>query len=253
MKDGPSIAPVAALAGDPARANMLSALSGGMALTASELAEEGGVTLQTASSHLAKLAAGGLVTTARQGRHRYFRLADDDVARMLEAIMGVAARTGHLRTRPGPRDPALRKARICYDHLAGEMGVRMLDGLLSARRIARSGDELHLTKNGTAFLREFGIDLDRLSAARRPLCRACLDWSMRRYHLGGALGAALLARFEELKWLRRENNSRVIHFTRIGETGFIETLGLATSSSQMVSSPQGAQRSQKIMARRACN
>jgi DNA-binding transcriptional ArsR family regulator len=226
VKDGPSIAPTAALAGDPARANMLSALAGGMALTASELAGEAGVTLQTASSHLAKLESGGLVTAARQGRHRYFRLADDDVARMLEAIMGVAARSGQMRTRPGPGDPALRKARICYDHLAGEMGVRLLDGLVGARRIIRAGDDLQVTKNGTAFLREFGVDFDRLYAARRPLCRACLDWSMRRHHLGGAVGAALLGRFEELKWLRRDSDSRAVRFTRIGEAGFAKTLNV---------------------------
>src|SRR5947209_8032370 len=123
MKAGPSIAPVAALAGDPARANMLAALLGGKALTASELANEAGVTAQTASSHLAKLKAGGLIVQLTQGRHHYFGLADRDVAMMLESMMGVAARAGHLRARPGPADPAMRKARVCYDHLAGEMGV----------------------------------------------------------------------------------------------------------------------------------
>src|SRR5437870_4864151 len=125
LKDGPSIALVASLAGEPARANMLSALLSGKALTASELASEAGVTLQTASSHLSRLEAGGLVTSLKQGRHRYFRLAENDVAEMLEAMMGVAARAGHMRTRTGPKDPAMRKARVCYDHLAGEMGVRL--------------------------------------------------------------------------------------------------------------------------------
>ena len=129
MKEGPSIAPVAALAGDPARANMLSALLAGKALTASELANEAGVTVQTASSHLSKLESGGLIAGVKQGRHRYFRLADPDVARMLETIMGVAARAGHLRTRPGPSDPAMRHARVCYDHLAGELAVQMFDYL----------------------------------------------------------------------------------------------------------------------------
>jgi DNA-binding transcriptional ArsR family regulator len=223
MKEGPSIAPIAALAGDPGRANMLSALAGGMALTASELAGEAGVTLQTASSHLAKLEQGGLVTAVRQGRHRYFRLAHDDVAAMLEAIMGVAARTGQMRTRPGPRDPAMRRARVCYDHLAGELGVRLLDSLVEGRRVTRKGDELALTRRGVAFMRGFRIDLDGLSGARRPLCRACLDWSMRRHHLGGALGAALLARFEALKWVEREHASRVLRLTPSGEAGFRRT------------------------------
>src|SRR4051812_7227788 len=135
MKDGPSIAPIAALAGDPARANMLAALMSGKALTASELANEAGVTAQTASSHLAKLENGGLVSAVKQGRHRYFRLADSDVATMLESMIGVAARAGHMRTRTGPGDPALRKARVCYDHLAGEMGVRMFDSLAKSRRL----------------------------------------------------------------------------------------------------------------------
>jgi len=220
MKDGPSIAPVAALAGDPARANMLAALSGGMALTASELAGEAGVTLQTASSHLSKLESAGLISVARQGRHRYFRLADDDVAQMLESIMNVAARTGQMRTRPGPGDPAMRRARICYDHLAGEMGVRLLDGLLRTQRIAQTGDALQLTPDGEKFMREFRIDLDRLAGARRPLCRACLDWSMRRHHLGGALGAALFERFQALKWIARDRESRALRFTPSGETGF---------------------------------
>src|SRR4051812_39496459 len=116
MKDGPSIAPIAALIGDPARANMLTALLSGKALTASELAQEAGITAQTASSHLTKLESGGLLDMVKQGRHRYFRLAQADVAEMLETIMGVAARAGHLRSRPGPSEPHLRKARVCYDH-----------------------------------------------------------------------------------------------------------------------------------------
>ena len=225
MKEGPSIAPVAALVGDPARANMLAALSGGMALTASELAAEAGVTLQTASSHLAKLETAGLLEVTPQGRHRYFRLAHEDVARMLEAIMGVAARTGQLRTRPGPRDPELRRARVCYDHLAGEMGVRLLDALVNARWIDRDGDGLRLTRAGESFVRGFGIDLDQLMSTRRPLCRACLDWSMRRHHLGGALGAALLARFETMRWMTRGNSSRAVRFTRAGEAGFNRMIG----------------------------
>jgi DNA-binding transcriptional ArsR family regulator len=225
MKDGPSIAPVAALAGDPARANMLAALSGGMALTASELAGEAGVTLQTASSHLAKLEGAGLISATRQGRHRYFRLADNDVAQMLEAIMNVAARTGQMRTRPGPSDPALRHARICYDHLAGEMGVSLLDSLLGKECVVRERDELRLTKSGVAFMTGLRIDIDELSGQRRPLCRACLDWSMRRHHLGGALGAALLKRFQELGWVARIDESRALRFTPSGEMHFVKTFG----------------------------
>jgi DNA-binding transcriptional ArsR family regulator len=219
MKDGPSIAPIAALAGDPARANMLSALLGGKALTAGELANEAGITAQTASSHLAKLEEGGLITGVRQGRHRYFKLAGHDVAEMLETMMGVAQRAGHTRTRTGPKAPELRKARVCYDHLAGEMGVAMFDGLTGGRLIA-GGETLRLTKRGEDFVRDFGIDLDALSGERRPLCKSCLDWSQRRSHLAGGLGAAMLDRFHDLKWARRDRASRAIHFSLEGERAF---------------------------------
>jgi DNA-binding transcriptional ArsR family regulator len=220
MKEGPSIAPVAALAGDPARANMLSALLAGKALTASELANEAGVTVQTASSHLSKLEAGGLIAGVKQGRHRYFRLADADVADMLEMMMGVAARAGHLRTRPGPADPAMRHARVCYDHLAGELGVTMFDALSRKGHIAVRGEDVHLTKKGEGFVADFGIDLEGLRESRRPLCKSCLDWSQRRCHLAGNLGAALLERVYDLKWAAREHNSRTVTFTKSGEMNF---------------------------------
>ncbi|HWE07515.1 MAG TPA: winged helix-turn-helix domain-containing protein [Rhizomicrobium sp.] len=216
MKDGPSIAPIAALAGDPARANILGALLGGKALTAGELANEAGITAQTASSHLAKLEEGGLITGVRQGRHRYFKLAGHDVAEMLETMMGVAQRAGHTRTRTGPKAPELRKARVCYDHLAGEIGVAMFDGLVKARLIA-GGEMLRLTKRGEDFARDFGIDLDALSGERRPLCKSCLDWSQRRSHLAGGLGAAMLDRFYDLKWACRDRASRAVHFSPDGE------------------------------------
>ncbi len=199
---------------------MLAALLDGKALTAGELAQEAGITPQTASSHLSKLEGGGLVTQVKQGRHRYFRLADDDVGRMLESMMGVAERAGHLRTRQGPAAPALRKARVCYDHLAGEMGVAMLDSLLANRRIVARADTLILGPAGDRFFREFGIDLDRVKGLRRPLCRSCLDWSMRRAHLAGALGAELLDRMQALKWISRPPRSRVILFSPGGERSF---------------------------------
>ena len=227
MKDGPIIAPVAALAGDPARANMLVALSGGKALTASELANEAGITAQTASSHLAKLEAGGLIARVKQGRHAYFRLANHDVALMIETIMGVAARAGHLRTRPGPSDPAMRKARVCYDHLAGEMGVQLLDSLVAHGHIANNKDALAITRKGEGFLRDFGIEIEALDSKRRPLCRSCLDWSMRRAHLAGALGDALLDRFYKLDWAKRDRKSRAVIFSPRGEKKFREAFRMA--------------------------
>jgi len=223
MKSGPDIAPLAALLGDPARANMLTALLAGQALTAGELAREAGVTAQTASSHLAKLTAGGLVVPRRQGRHAYYTLAGADVAALLEKLMNLAERTGHRRTRPGPAEPALRRARVCYDHLAGDLGVALFDGLTAKRVLARRGAELTLTRSGEGFVRAFGIDLEAARAARRALCKDCLDWSVRRSHLAGALGSALLARFTELGWARRERNSRVVTFTPPGLRAFEKT------------------------------
>ncbi len=220
MKTGPDIALIASLVGDPARANMLTALMGGKALSAGELAAEAGVSLPTASSHLAKLQAGGLVAVEQQGRHRYFRLTGPDIAQVLESMMGLAARIGHARTRPGPKDPALREARICYDHLAGEQGVRLFDSLQQRRFIRTASGRVELTEAGADFVAGFGIDLDRLRQSRRPLCRACLDWSVRRPHLAGALGAALLQRMAELGWARRETASRAIAFSRAGKARF---------------------------------
>lgn len=210
MKEGPLIASVAALIGDPARANMLTALTDGRALSASELASVAGVTIQTASGHLSKLSGGNLVEALKQGRHRYFRLADSDVASVLEGLMGLAERTGAIRVRTGPRDTALRSARVCYDHLAGERGVAMLAGLKRQALIAGESD-LKLTKKGRGFFTAFGIDIETLEKSRRPVCRACLDWSERRFHLGGALGAAILQRLIEQKWAKREDN-RVLVF-----------------------------------------
>ena len=227
MKTGPDIAHIAALLGVPARANMLTALVGGQALTAGELDSEAGVTPQTASAHLARLQQGGLVLLRKQGRHRYFALSGADVAAVLEGLMGLAARTGHLRTRTGPKDPALRRARICYDHLAGELGVRMFDTLAERRLIAVDGDAVTLSEAGRAFAGDFGIDLAAAERGRRPLCKACLDWSARRSHLAGTLGAAFLRRFYALGWAKRVPDSRIVAFSRSGERAFAEAFGTA--------------------------
>lgn len=225
MKEGPSISVVAALVGDPARANMLTALMSGRALTATELAQEAGVTAQTASSHLAKLCEGGLLVPTKQGRHRYFRLSGADVADVLEGLMGIAARAGHTRVRTGPKDPALRHARVCYDHLAGDLGVQMFDGMMKRRLMRQRDGDIDLTRNGVRFMQEFGIDLSAIGKPRRPLCKTCLDWSERRSHLAGSLGAALLQRFYDMKWARREPGTRVVNFTRAGEGKLTELFG----------------------------
>jgi DNA-binding transcriptional ArsR family regulator len=228
MKAGPDIAMVASLVGDPARANMLTALMSGKALTASELAQEAGITPQTASSHLAKLEAGGLVEPEKQGRHRYYRLTDPDVAGVLEGLAGLAARAGHMRVRTGPKEPELRRARICYDHLAGDLGVQMLDSLKTQKLVRQKKQDIELTVEGARFLeRNLQISTDMLAHPRRPVCKACLDWSERRHHLAGTLGAALMTRFAELKWASRDTTpgSRVVNFSRNGEKRFAALFG----------------------------
>lgn len=216
---------IASLVGDPARSNMLTALMSGRALTATELAQEAGITPQTASSHLAKLEAGHLIVPEKQGRHRYFRLSGSDVAAVLEGLMGLAARAGHLRVRTGPADPGLRRARVCYDHLAGDFGVRMLDAMTEKKLLRISKDSASLTPQGERFVADFGIDLAALDGARRPLCKTCLDWSVRRSHLAGSLGAALLSRLYELKWARREKGNRVVAFSPNGAARFTALFG----------------------------
>lgn len=226
MQDGPDIATIAALMGDPGRANMLTALMGGQALTAGELAREAGVTAQTASSHLAKLQAAGLLVGRKQGRHNYFALSGDDVAGVIEALMGLAQRTGHTRVRTGPKEPAMRKARVCYDHLAGELAVSMLGHLTARGFVTDTGDDLTLTVTGRTFMQALGLDVSALSRSRRPLCKGCLDWSVRRTHLAGALGAALLDRFYALGWASRQAGTRLVTFTPRGLDAFREIFGV---------------------------
>lgn len=220
MEREPDIVRIGNLIGDPSRANMLTALMAGKALTASELANEAGITLQTASSHLGKLEYGGLVCPRKQGRHKYFALANEDVARALEVLMGVAAGAGHLRIRTGPKDEALRQARVCYNHLAGTMATRLFDHMVSSQYLTIARDGLTLTVAGEDFVRNIGIDLDDLQARRSPLCRECLDWSERRSHLAGNLGHAFLVRIEQLGWVKRDMTSRALRFSSRGKADF---------------------------------
>lgn len=226
MKEGPDISRIAALIGDPARANILTALMAGKALTATELAGEAGVTVQTASAHLAKLEAAEMIACRKSGRHKYFTLGGDDVGHALEALMGLAAGAGHLRTRTGPKDAALREARVCYNHLAGTKGIALYQGLLAQSVVEERGEDVVLTASGGAFLTEFGIDFAALEKSKTPLCRSCLDWSARQTHLAGSVGRALLARMIELDWAGRVEGTRVVRFTPKGEREFALTFAV---------------------------
>ncbi len=223
---GNTLAEVARLIGDAARANMLSALMGGQALTAGELARHAGVTAQTTSGHLAKLGGAKLVAVEKQGRHRYYRLASPEVAQAIHALMAVAA-SGPRRHHPvGPRDEALRIARACYDHMAGRLALAMVDSLVDAGHVVLADGAGLVTDEGRRFFCDFGIDLDAATRSRRPLCRTCLDWSERQPHLAGRLGAALFDRMLDLGWLARVPESRALRITRAGEDGFVRTFRL---------------------------
>ena len=221
MKESPDISTTAAILGDPARANMIMALMSGMALTATELAREAGVTPATASGHLARLQGCGLVSVQKQGRHRYYRIADPEVADAVEALVSIAARVGHLRARPGPKDTAMRLARTCYDHLAGHLAVGLHAHWVAAGLLAEPDEAVGLTAKGRDFLGERGIDIAALEGKKRPLCQNCIDWSERRNHLGGSLGAAILSKALENGWAQRDAGSRIIRFAPVGEKRFI--------------------------------
>lgn len=214
----PRFAKIASMIGDPTRARMLGALMGGDFLAAGELASACGVTAQTASSHIAKLLDAGLLVTRAQGRHRYFRLADEDVARALEALSLVAERgTGAQKWNHGPYKP-LKAARTCYGHLAGELGVALFDGLLARGTITPCDGHFVLGETGRAELARLGLDVPAATNGQaRRFAFPCLDWSERRDHLAGTLAVALLKHCVERSWLQRVEGSRALRLTPAGE------------------------------------
>ncbi len=221
----PDIAYVASLIGDKARSRMLTALMGGKALTATELALEGEITAQTASSHLGKLVEGGLLSMRKQGRHRYFQLSDPAVAEVIERMLTLSATSSPTKVRTGPRDPHLRQARICYDHLAGELGVRLFDALQQQGLLEIHGDDARLSQSGEIFFTGLGVNLSLLRQRKRPMCKACLDWIERRSHLAGTLGQWILDDALAQRWFVRRPDSRVIDVSDIGAKQFAKRYG----------------------------
>lgn len=226
----PDLAPIGALVGEPARAAMLAELMDGRALTATELATRAGVSGATASVHLAKLVAAGLLRVEPQGRHRYFRLAGRRVARALETLAGLATPV------EAPRDAVLediRFARTCYDHLAGWLGVAVEEALVSERLLAREDSGYRVTARGETWMSRFGVDLAAARGVRRSFARACLDWSERRHHLAGALGEALLERFLAKRWLARRDGERTLDVSSAGRQGLERALGVRIPASRL--------------------
>ncbi|MBD3137089.1 ArsR/SmtB family transcription factor [Microbispora bryophytorum] len=219
------IAPVAALIADGARAAMLTALLDGRALAAGELARIAGVSAPTASSHLARLLDGGLVTVVKQGRHRYYRLAGPDVARTLEVLARISGRVAVRSLRQSRQARLLREARSCYDHLAGRVGVELYDALVREGGLIEADGGCLLTVSGAQALSELGVDVDRVRRARRRFAPDCLDWLERRPHLGGALGAAVLDRLLAREWLVRGTVPRALRLTGTGREGLERIFG----------------------------
>jgi DNA-binding transcriptional ArsR family regulator len=220
---------VAALVGDCARATMLAALMGGQALTAGELAYLAGIAPPTASGHLAKLVEARLIVITRQGRFRYYRIASPLVARMMESIELVAAIEVPPRFRPRSiKDDALRFARTCYDHLAGQVGVAIADALVARAHVVLDADGGELTETGSCFLAQWGARLTPRS--RRLFCQPCLDWSERRYHIAGHVGAEICRCCLELGWLGRLRDTRALHLTGAGRAGLLDRFGIDLDS-----------------------
>jgi DNA-binding transcriptional ArsR family regulator len=218
---------VGALIGDPARANILAALMDGRALTATELAYIAGVAPQTASGHLAKLTDANLIALTKQGRYRYYRLASALVGRMLEGIMAVAAVQAPPRRRTVSHvDEQMRNSRTCYDHITGRLGVALADALVERGHIVLAEDGGEITQRGADFLSSFGIELARRKKSHRAFCRPCLDWSERRPHIAGIVGATLCRRCLELDWIERCQDTRALAITVTGLRGLSETFGI---------------------------
>ncbi|AKK66797.1 ArsR/SmtB family transcription factor [Xanthomonas translucens] len=223
----PKLAATAFLIADPARAAMLMALIDGRALPAGELAFAGGVTPQTASSHLAKLLDGGLLAVEAQGRHRYYRLAGSHVAFALENLATLAAPAAPRCRKAGHKQQSLSLARCCYDHLAGRLGVAVAEALEQRALIARDGDKRYVvTTEGATWFAQMGLDVSRVASSRRGIARQCLDWTERKHHLAGSLGVELLALLCAKRWLRRSDGSRAIHITDSGWAGLHTELGI---------------------------
>lgn len=210
---------VASLIGEPARATMLWNLLDGRAYTAGELALSAGLSAQSASNHLNKLIEAELLKMEKQGKHRYYRFAKPEVAYAIEAIANLVPPRSKAAPQKQFANGDIQYARTCYDHLAGKIAVELAQSLVKQKIIKLQDDEYHVTKTGTAWFADFGIDLEVVQQQKRAFAKPCLDWTERRYHLAGALGASLLDQLLAKNWLRRKPNERTLVLTGKGEKG----------------------------------
>lgn len=224
---GTDYATVAKLLANPARSAVVDALMEGRPLTAGELARIAGVRASTISEHLGELLDGGLVAVIREGRHRYYRLSGAEVASALEAFSRICPATPVRSLRQSAADRSLRLARLCYDHVAGTLGVTLLDRMLGYGWLASVPDrDFEVTERGIQALAAIGVDLESCRHARRHFARPCLDWSERRPHLAGALGAAVTRALLDREWLRRAGAGRGLQLTSQGEHNLRSTFSI---------------------------
>jgi DNA-binding transcriptional ArsR family regulator len=226
MIAGPDLAAAAGLIGEPARAAMMSALLSGEAYPAVTLAAHAGVSPQTASVHLAKLSDAGLIKVARNGRYRFYRLGGPKIADALEALAAISPEHAIMSLHQSDSAAALKLARMCYDHLAGWVGVGITEALAGQAYIVPRGRDFRITKSGSLWLIDFGIDPESLSESRRKLATQCLDWSERRPHIGGALGAAIADHMMKLGWFARTRSNRSLKITEDGQRSLLRHFGI---------------------------
>lgn len=220
MSINPNMAGVAALLGETSRATILASLMDGRLHTASELAYMAAIKPQTASFHLAKLVEGKLVSVEKQGRHRYFQLANEEIAQFIESFLAISPLPEVRSLKQSSQVKLLQEARTCYDHLAGKLGVALTDSMLDAGYLKKEAKTFVVTIKGEQFFTDFGIDLNALQKKRRSFSNVCLDWSERRHHLAGALGNELFTHFLNLGWITRVPSIRAIKITDTGKAGF---------------------------------
>ncbi|MCR8641124.1 winged helix-turn-helix domain-containing protein [Paenibacillus sp. N1-5-1-14] len=217
---------IASLISEPSRAAILSVLMDGRMHTATELAAKARIKPQTASFHLAKMIEAQALTVQQQGRHRYYGIHNPEVAHVMESLLSITPLTPIKSLNQATEDQAIRRARTCYDHLAGNLGVRLTESLRNQLIVEEVGKEYVVTQKGEAFFANLNIDLAQVRTKRRAFCLQCLDWSERRYHLAGAVGHALLERLLELQWIERLPKTRAIRITPDGLIGFKDTFSI---------------------------
>jgi len=226
MSTKSNVAMIASLVSEPSRAAILTALLDGRFHTASELAHMAGIKPQTASFHLAKMTEAHVVTVEKQGRHRYYGIQDPEVAQVMESLLSIAPPVPIKSFKQASENEAIRLARTCYDHVAGQLGVQLMSFFMQKGILFEDQDGLHITEPGEAFFTDFQIDLTKTRQKRRSFSHKCLDWSERRHHLAGALGSAVLDRLFELNWIERLPTTRAIRITAEGKRGFKERFSI---------------------------